>query len=52
MTVSLLFSGFWLPVLSVPADAIRPDACLEILTTAGVPVARLQAEVATTTETW
>ena len=52
MTVSIVLSGFWLPVLSVPADAIRPDACLEILTTAGVPVARLQAEVATTTETW
>lgn len=43
-----MLAAFWLPVLSVKANAISPDACLEILTTAGVTVARLQVEMATT----
>ena len=30
----LILSGFWLPLLVVHAEVIRPDICLEILTAA------------------
>lgn len=49
--VILMLCGFWVAVvlaLSAQAEAIRPDACLEILTAGQIPVARLQAEVADT----
>jgi len=44
----LILSGFWLPLLVVHAEAIRPDICLEILMAGHNPVARLQAELAAT----
>ena len=49
--ISLMLGGFWVAgvlVLSAQAEAIRPDACLEILKAGQIPVARLQAEVADT----